>query len=113
MDVVAALIKLKPNSQDRVREWAETINRRKDEALATLSDEGVVMESWFQVKVEGQDYLLCFMRSESMEHARQAGKTSQHAIDAYHKQFQAETWVAGTNISATLLVDLVAEKNSR
>jgi Family of unknown function (DUF6176) len=112
LDVVAALIKLKPNSQDRVREWAETINRRKDEALATLSDEGVVMESWFQVKVEGQDYLLCFMRSESIEHARQAGKTSQHAIDAYHKQFQAETWVAGTNISATLLVDLVAEKNS-
>jgi hypothetical protein len=71
------------------------------------------MESWFQVKVEGQDYLLCFMRSESMEHARHAGKTSQHAIDAYHKQFQAETWAAGTNISATLLVDLVAEKNSR
>ena len=74
MDVVAALIKLKPNSQDRVREWAETINHRKVEALATLSDEGVVMESWFQVKVEGQDYLLCCMRSESIERARQAGR---------------------------------------
>jgi len=113
LDVVAALIKLKPNSQDRVREWAEAVNRRKDEALATLSDESVGMESWFQVKVDGQDYLLCFMRCESIEQARQSGKTSQYAIDAYHKQFQAETWVAGTNISGTLLVDLVAAKKGR
>ena len=111
MDVVAVLIKLKPNSQDHVREWAETINSRKDEALATLRDEGVVMESWFQVEVEGQDYLLCFMRSESIERAGQAVKTSQHAIDAYHKQFKAGTWVSGANISATLLVDLVPEKD--
>ena len=61
MDVTASLIKLKPNSLARVDEWAETINRRQAEALATLKDEGVELESWFYVQVEGSDYLLCFM----------------------------------------------------
>ena len=47
MDVKAYLIKLKKDSGDRVSEWASTINARKDEALATLRDEGVKVESWF------------------------------------------------------------------
>lgn len=29
--------KLKPNSIEKVREWAKTINERKDEAFATLT----------------------------------------------------------------------------
>ena len=40
-------IKLKPNSLEKVREWAQTINERKDEALATLRDEGVILETVF------------------------------------------------------------------
>lgn len=41
MDVKAYLIKLKEDSRDRVSEWASSINRRRDEALATLRAEGV------------------------------------------------------------------------
>ena len=40
-------IKLKPNSVEKVREWAKTINERKEEALATLRDEGVILEAVF------------------------------------------------------------------
>ncbi|HUE82182.1 MAG TPA: DUF6176 family protein [Pyrinomonadaceae bacterium] len=43
-----AKIKLKPNSVERVREWAKTLNKtRRDEALATLRDETVMVEAFF------------------------------------------------------------------
>jgi Family of unknown function (DUF6176) len=40
-------IKLIPDSLEKVRTWAKTINERKDEALATLRDEGVILEAAF------------------------------------------------------------------
>jgi Family of unknown function (DUF6176) len=41
MDVVASIIELKPNSLDRVEEWATTLKERADEAIETLRDESV------------------------------------------------------------------------
>ena len=39
-------IKLKPGSMTRAREWAKTLNEtRRDEALATLRDETVFIET--------------------------------------------------------------------
>ncbi len=41
-------IRLKPNSIERVREWAKTLNNtRREEALATLREETVVFEGVF------------------------------------------------------------------
>ena len=106
MDVQAAVITLKPGSLERVREWAETISRRRDEALATLRDEGVSLESWFLFSAGGQDHLICYMRAESMERAQEAARTSLHDIDAYHQQFKKDTWASGQR--AELLVDLLS-----
>ena len=60
MDVFARLIKLKPGSRPRVREWAETMNARKSEALRTLRSEGVELETWFLLSVDSDDYLVCY-----------------------------------------------------
>ena len=38
-------MKLKPDSLNRVRVWAAELNRRKDEVLATLRDEQVVVDA--------------------------------------------------------------------
>jgi Family of unknown function (DUF6176) len=110
MDVVASIIELKPNSLDRVEEWAITLNERADEAIATLQDEGVRIESWFHLSLDGKDYLLCYMRTESIEKAHEVVRSSPHAIDAYHQQFKRDTWVVGK--SARLLVDLVDSNSS-
>jgi len=41
-------IQLKPNSLERVREWATTLNEgRRAEALATLRDETIIFEAAF------------------------------------------------------------------
>jgi hypothetical protein len=62
MDVVANIIELKPNSLDRVEEWATILNERADEAIETLQDEGVKIESWFHLSLDGKDYLLCYTK---------------------------------------------------
>jgi Family of unknown function (DUF6176) len=110
MDVVINIIELKPNSLDRVEEWATTLNERAEEAVETLQDEGVRIESWFHLSLDGKDYLLCYMRAESINKAHQVVKSSPHAIDAYHRQFKKDTW--GVGKSARLLVDLVDGNSS-
>jgi hypothetical protein len=47
METQCVKIHLKPGSVERVHEWAAELNRRQDEALATLRDEGVCLESVF------------------------------------------------------------------
>ena len=108
MDVGASIIELKPNSVERVEEWAKTINDRADEAIATLRDESVKLESWFHLSLDGKDYLLCYMRAESIKKAQKVVKSSPNAIDLYHQQFKKDAWVGGK--AARLLVDLVNDE---
>ena len=100
-------IKLKPDSADRVMEWAKFINERKDEALQTLEDEGVFIESVFLEKTPEADYLIYYMKLESLEKAGEVVSKSKHAIDAYHKQFKIDCWEKGESLQ--LLVDLQTE----
>ncbi len=106
MDVKAYLIELKEDSRDRVSEWTSGINRRRDEALSTLRTEGVKVESWFLLSLNGEDYLLSYMRSEDIERAQQVAKESLFGIDAYHQNFKRDTWVRGSVTELQLLVDL-------
>ena len=109
MDVKAYLIKLKEDSGYRVSEWASAVNARKDEALATLRDEGVQVESWFLLTLGGEDYLLSYMRSKDLKRAREVAGRSGHEIDAFHQRFKRDTWVRGSVTELPLLVDLSQE----
>jgi len=97
-------IRLKPNSLDKVREWARVINTRKDEALATLRDEGVVLECAFLDSTDEGDFLVYVMKAESFDKAKQAAQQSAHSIDEYHMKFKQETWEDGKKLE--ILVDL-------
>lgn len=94
MDVTCKLIRLKPGSLHIVREWAETMNDRMKEVLATLHDESVVVESVFLLSREDGDYLVYYMRARSMEQARTVVKTSKHEVDAIHQRFKREAWAS-------------------
>jgi hypothetical protein len=97
-------IKLKPNSLDKVRKWAAEITRRQDEALATLRDESIFIESFFLERATDGDYLIAYIRAESLEQSQEVVAKSTHAIDAYHKAFKKECWESGERLE--LLVDL-------
>lgn len=102
-DVGAVLIKLKANIMHNVEAWQTEVNARKTEAIATLKAEGGGAESWFHVELEGQNYLIAYMRAEDIAKAQHIGRESQFAIDAMHKAFK-QNWERG--YKATLLVDL-------
>ena len=92
MDVSCNLIRLKQGSLPIVRKWAETMNDRMKEVLASLHDESVVIESVFLLSREEGDYLVYYMRAVSMDQARMVVKTSEHDVDAIHKRFKQEAW---------------------
>ena len=85
-------MKLKPDSLNRVRVWAAELNRRKDEVLATLRDEQVVVESVFLDRTSDGDFLIYYMRAWNLEDASRTARRSEHDIDAYHGQFKRDTW---------------------
>lgn len=104
LETVCRRIKLKPNSTDRVYEWARELNSRKAEALATLKDESVYIESAFLEKAQDGDYLIVYMKVANMEKAGAIAAKSKHDIDKYHQQFKKDTWEKGETLE--LLVDL-------
>ena len=97
-------IKLKPDSLEKVREWAKTLNERKTEALATLLDEGVILETVFLDQTSEGDFLIYLMKAESFEKAREAVQKSVHALDEYHQNFKRECWAGGKKLE--MLIDL-------
>lgn len=110
MDVSCVVIELKPDSKARVEEWASFILSNKEQALLTLKNEGVTVESFFFTTIESKDYLIGYMRAKSLEKAHDVVKESLSEIDAYHKQFQQDCWVKGIRTQSMLELDrLVAE----
>ena len=98
------LLSLKPNSLERVKEWAKFIKENEISALGSLQKETVTVENFFFVTLASKDYLIGYMRARSFEIASTTVKKSLSKIDAYHKEFQQETWVNGTK--AELMVNL-------
>ena len=89
MEISSGLIKLQPDSNSKVEEWRETMTNRIEEVLATLVHEGVEIESWFRVSIDGSDYLLWYMRGKSIAKAFELSQTFKHPIDKYHYELMA------------------------
>ncbi len=47
MEIASGLVRLKPGTVEKVEDWQKTISSRLEEAIVTLKDEGVEIESWF------------------------------------------------------------------
>ena len=104
MESAAGLIKLKPGFGADLKEWRETLLARQDEVLQTLRDEGVALESWFQIEIGGEHYLLWFMHAKSIEKAFETFMSSKHEIDVYHLETMSK--MADSQIEAVSLLDL-------
>lgn len=106
MDVIAGLIELQPNSDEEVKDWKAFIEAHREQALESLRAEGVSIESWFSLTLAGKDYLLCYMRADSIEESQQVMADSDNPVDARHRQFKENAWVWGSHVKTELLVDL-------
>ena len=103
-------IRLKDNSLELVREWAQLLgSSRRNEALATLRDETVVIEAAFLDRTTEGDFLIYFMKAESFEKSKQAALASKHDIDRYHQEFKRSTWDTHTTLELLVDLDRIAE----
>ena len=90
MDIAAGLIKLNPNSSELVKKWKETIESQRTAAIQTLIDEGVVVESWFEIDIEGIPHLLWYMRKVPGVKFHEVYEKSTHEIDQFHAEVMAK-----------------------
>lgn len=104
MEIRCVKIKLKPGSIEKVRDWAKTINEGKAEALATLRDESVILESVFLDQNSEGDFLIYVMKAEDFDKAKKAVGKSIHPIDEFHQNFKRECWEDGKRLET--LIDL-------
>ncbi len=106
METRCVRVKIKPGSLDAVREWARTINSRREEAVATLRNELVQIESVFLELAADGDFLIYYMRGLDLTASQKAAGVSEHAIDAYHQNFMRAHTEGGTVLE--VLVNLEA-----
>ena len=92
-----------------MREWAKIINERKDEALTTLRDEKVFLETVFLDQNSEGDFLIYVMKAESFEKAKEAVQHSAHAIDEYHQNFKNECWESVEKLETLIDLDRFSE----
>ena len=106
MEYASGLIKLKPGTEDKVEEWRSTIASRLNEAAATLRDEEVQIESWFKIELNGEKYLLWYLRAKSIKRVFEVSMQLKHPIDKFHYQLMAEITSENGNILAEPLIDI-------
>ena len=107
MEYASGLIKLKRGSEDKVEEWRSTIASRLDEAAAPHKDEEVQVESWFTTEINGEKYLLSYMRAKSIRRVFEISQKLKHPIDKFHYDLMAE--ITAANIYAVPLIDVTME----
>lgn len=95
---------MKPGSVQRARAWAKKIANRGKEAAATLLAEGVEVESAFLDSTAEGNFLVYYMRTESLEKAARVAAESDSAIDEFHRAFKRDTWLEVRKLE--LLVDV-------
>lgn len=104
LKTIAAKIKLKKGSLTEVKAWALELNNRIEEAMETLKDEGVYLETVFLDRASDADYLIYFMKVLDEEKAGRIAQKSKHAIDAFHQKFKKNCWISKHPLE--LLIDL-------
>ena len=110
-EVFCTRIALNPGSLPLIREWARTLaDDRRPEAVATMIEEGVTVESYFLESGPEGDYLIAYMRADSLERAASVASSSDHDIDRYHQEVKQRAWGKRTSLEPP--VDLVVEHPS-
>jgi hypothetical protein len=100
-----AIRHVNPGRADQLREWLKEVNGpRREEALASLIDEGCTHEQAFLIEGAEGPVVVYVMEVDDVETSQVAARTSEHPIDADHKRLMEEA--VGETIPSELLLDL-------
>jgi hypothetical protein len=86
MRTICIRTKIDSDFLNEVRDWFNTLKDRRDETMATLEKEGVIIESAFLDKHDNDVYLIYYLKAESIEKAYEIFDKSTSSIDVYFKE---------------------------
>ncbi|HUC12922.1 MAG TPA: DUF6176 family protein [Acidimicrobiales bacterium] len=102
-----AIRKVRPDQVGALREWMQQANGpRREEALATLIDEGCRHEQAYLIDGADGPVIVYVMEVADVEESERAAEASAHPIDTDHKRVMA--LALGDRVPAELLLDLTA-----
>jgi hypothetical protein len=100
-----AIRRVNPGRADELREWLAEVNGpRREEALASLVDEGCTHEQAFLIEGADGPVVVYIMEVDDVEASKEAARSSRHPIDADHKR--AMDLAVGDPLPSELLLDL-------
>ncbi|WP_436911871.1 DUF6176 family protein [Halosimplex marinum] len=97
-DVVMVKQRVEEGKVDRLREWMAEVRDRRDEAEATLRDEGMLTESAFLERTDDGPHLVYYMEAEDIERVWDQYEDSDHDIDREHEQVMSEVLADGRDV---------------
>ncbi len=85
MRTICIKTKVKKEDLREIREWFQTLKRRKDETLQTLINEEVLVESAY-LDLQGDDFfIIYYLKAKNIDKAYDVFNKSTHSIDVYFK----------------------------
>ena len=97
-DTVIVKQRVKEGQIDRLRAWMAEVRDRRDEAEATLREEGMVTESAFLEHTDDGPHLVYYMEAEDIDRVWGQYADSDHDIDREHEQVMAEVLEDGRDV---------------
>jgi len=82
--------RLEPGGEERLQEWAEEVESRRDEAVETLQAEGMLTETAFLESRPDGHYVSFYMEAEDLAAAHEEFEEADHDIDEAFVQVLAE-----------------------
>ena len=86
MKTICIKTKVKKEFIGEVRDWFQTLKKRADEVMESITNEGVVAESAFLDKQGDDYYLIYYLKANDINYAYEVFKTSTLDIDDYYKK---------------------------
>lgn len=104
-DVVLARHRIEDGKVDRLRDWFDELDDRREEVVATLRNERMFTESAFVGDGPDEDatYIYVFLEADDLDAARQATDESDFEIDDEHRAVIDDVLVEGGGTEFELL----------
>ncbi|MGL6197664.1 MAG: DUF6176 family protein [Lachnospiraceae bacterium] len=90
LDIKLYKMEVIKGKEDVAREWLNFLKNSKEEAVQTLKNEKVYLESYFMAEEDGTMFVYCFMAADNIDKANQIASTSNNKLDEQHFKYGAE-----------------------
>ena len=102
-------IRIRPGKTEQVVDFVRSLGDRRDDAMAALRREGMMIESLFLERREDGDYLYYYVKARNLAEANDINMRSNDPLTLEIRRFVADTWGDMASPEPLLDLDLIPE----